>query len=70
LKTNEVSGVPASPIRLRRAGSWTFDEAYWVTENSLKMLWERFLTAINSAGPQPVIVVKTYSPHALTPAEK
>jgi hypothetical protein len=56
------------------------DQNFAVPAHRFKMLWDRFLTAINSAGPQPVIVVtplekqrdasKNYSHHALTPAEK
>jgi hypothetical protein len=35
-------------------------------ENSLKMLWERFATAIKSVGPTSIIVVENHSHPALT----
>jgi len=35
-------------------------------ENSLKMLWERFSTAIKSIGPTSIIVVENHSHPALT----
>jgi hypothetical protein len=35
-------------------------------ENSLKILWERFATAIKSAGPTSIIVVENHSHPALT----
>jgi hypothetical protein len=37
------------------------DETYWEAGKSFKLLWERFLTAINSVGPTSAIVVKNHS---------
>jgi hypothetical protein len=59
--------VSAPPLAKTTAGP-SGDETFLVPEHSLKMLWERFPTAMNSVGPASVIVVKNHSHQALTSA--
>jgi hypothetical protein len=56
-----VSPVAGSRSLQVRAASLIEDETFWKPENSFRMLWERFLTAIHSAGLTSVIVVKNHS---------
>jgi hypothetical protein len=41
-------------------------ETYLEPDNSLRILWERFLTAIKSVGSTSVIVVKNHSHQPFT----
>jgi len=44
------------------------DENFWVSGHSVKMLWERFSTAINLLGSPSKIVVENHSHQPLTSA--
>jgi hypothetical protein len=69
-----VSGFTSTPLAAKvypsygRAASLIEDETLLEPKNSLKMLWERFSTAMNSVVPTSVIVVKNHSHQALTSA--
>jgi hypothetical protein len=68
-----VSGVSAAAGRQKlyfRAASLIEDETFLEPENSFRMLWERFPTAMNSVGPPSKIVVGNHSHQALTSTEK
>jgi len=59
-------GMRSFFLEVALAGSGQFDQRrnFLVTENCLKQLWERFVTAINSIGQLSKIVVKNHSHQA------
>jgi len=59
-----LSGV--SPAAGLKNGQFNHKRNFLEPENSLKILWERFSTAIKLVGPTSIIVVENHSHPALT----